>query len=288
MACSLKSASQQSIIAALGEVATGRFTCGGVLCTPAKVQLNYLNKNGLWSGATFPGIENAHLQQILQSSAVASFGKGNETVTDKNYRDAYTLDPEIFLTSFQLSATAILGEVRLLLVPDVANIRAELYKMNIYTAPAGHFKAHVDTPRGGNMFGTLVVCLPSQFTGGALVTRHSGQQVVYDWSSTAGSSVRSIQWAAFFSDVEHEILPVVEGYRVTMTYNLYHCDQLIQVPTVDVTTSALYNNLKAALSHPHFLREGGILGFACQHAYVFQELDLSWEEMVDMISDDCE
>ena len=39
----------------------------------------------------------------------------------------------------------------MLLIPDVLNIRAE---MNIYTAN-GCFKAHVDTPRGGNMFGSL-------------------------------------------------------------------------------------------------------------------------------------
>ena len=79
------------------------------------------------------------------------------------------------------------------LVPDVLNIRAELYKMNVYSGPTGCFKAHVDTPRGGNMFGSLVVCLPSQFTGGSLVTSHKGQEVTYDWSSpTNDHSVGSI------------------------------------------------------------------------------------------------
>ena len=153
------------------------------------------------------------------------------------------------------------------LVPDVHNICAELYKMNIYTGPTGCFKSHIDTPRAGNMFGSLVVCLPSQFTGGALVTRYNKQQVVvYDWSSSAKEP---IQWAAFYSDVEHEILPVTEGYRITSTYNLYHYASCY--PAVDVTTSPFYNNLKSALEHPHFLREGGVLGFACQHAYVFEE-----------------
>ena len=155
------------------------------------------------------------------------------------------------------------------LVPDVLNIRAELYKMNVYSGLTGCFKAHVDTPRGGDMFGSLVVCLPSQFTGGSLVTRHQGQEATYDWSSPTSDPV--IQWAAFFSDVEHEILPVTNGYRVTLTYNLYHCDQLNPVPSLNVTTSPFYQNLKAALGQPHFLREGGVLGFACQHSYVFEE-----------------
>ena len=59
---------------------------------------------------------------------------------------------------------------------------------------------HVDTPRGGNMFGSLVVCLPSQFIGGSLVTKHQGQEVTYDWSSPTDDPVQNIQLAAFFSD----------------------------------------------------------------------------------------
>ena len=36
----------------------------------------------------------------------------------------------------------------------------------LYSGSGGHFKAAVDTPRSGDMFGSLVVCLPTQFTGG--------------------------------------------------------------------------------------------------------------------------
>lgn len=126
-----------------------------------------------------------------------------------------------------------------------------------------------------------MVCLPSQFTGGALVTRCNSQQVTYDWSSPADK----IQWAAFINDVEMEILPITEGHLVILIYNLYHCNQLNPLPTVDVTTSPFHNNLKAALSHPHFLREGGTLGFPCQHAYVFEEFKITWEDVVDELHD---
>ena len=30
-----------------------------------------------------------------------------------------------------------------------------------------------------------------------------------------------IDYVAFFSDVEHEVAPVISGHRVTLTYNLY-------------------------------------------------------------------
>ena len=46
----------------------------------------------------------------------------------KLYRDAYALDSEKFLTSFQLSDCGILAEVHVPLVQDQFNIRAELYE----------------------------------------------------------------------------------------------------------------------------------------------------------------
>lgn len=90
------------------------------------------------------------------------------------------------------------------------------------------------------------------------------------------------------SYIEHEILPVTEGYRITLTYNLYHnlyhSDLLMNpVPVVDVTTSPFYNTLKAALGNPYFLCGGGVLVFACQHAYVFEEFGITWEEVVDVM-----
>ena len=275
MASSLKERSSAAVLAGLGEAATGIFTYGGALQTPSTVQLNYLNTAGQWNGATFPGVTGDDFQQLLKSAKVASFGIGSETVTDKSYRDAYVLNPHQFLTSFQLCETDILKEIQSLLVPDVLNVRAELYKMNIYTAPSGCFKAHVDTPRGGEMFGSLVVCLPSQFSGGALVTRHNGQEIAYDWSSTCDDPLQKVQWAAFYSDVEHEILCVEGGHRVTLTYNLYRCDgPLLQL---SVNNSPFYGSLKKALHHPHFLRSGGKLGFPCQHSYAISKLEESPE-----------
>lgn len=106
------------------------------------------------------------------------------------------------------------------LMPNVPGIQAELYKLNIYSS-GGFFKAHVDTPRSENMFGSLVVCLPTQFSSGELVTRHHGHTVKYDWSSPPDSPRKTASWAVFFSDVEHEILPVTQGHRFTLTFNLY-------------------------------------------------------------------
>lgn len=270
---SLEAACESAVIQGFKDtISTGKFTCGGTVQGFPKVQLNYLQTAGQWIGVTFPDLKAAKFQNLIQFSTIASFGKGKKNVSDKNYCDAYALDPDKFLASFQLSDSGILGEVQSLLAPDAFSIGAELYKLNIYAGPTGCFKSHVDTPRGHNMFGSLVVCLPSQFAGGALLTRHNGEQITYDWSSSAKNPAKDVHWAAFYSDVEYEILPVTEGYRITLTYNLYHCEKN-PVPTVDVSTSPFYNHLKSSLENPHFLRGGGTLGFTCQHAYVYEKFD---------------
>jgi hypothetical protein len=85
-------------------------------------------------------------------------------------------------------------------------IRAELYKLNIYSGPSGKFRAHVDTPRSEAQIGSLVVCLPSGFEGGILSVSHRENAVGFDWSASSSTDqAPCIQWAAFYSDCCHEV-----------------------------------------------------------------------------------
>ena len=243
---SLQERAAHTIVESLGETASivSRFCCGGTLNSPEQLKLVYENDDGNWCSVTFPGVQPALLQQLLSVCSVASFGVGGEEVTDKSYRDALKLDPKRFLSSFHPWDAQLLATIQQSMFPDL-QIRAELYKLNIYSGPGGHFKAHIDTPRSGDMFGSLVVCLPTQFTGGELVTRHKGQEVRFDWSSSPDNPMKKVSWAAFFSDVEHEVLPVTDGHRLTLTYNLY-CDRKLSrdiAPTVSITCSSFYCKL---------------------------------------------
>ena len=184
-----------------------------------------------WSLVKFPGVSEAAMIKLLDACSVASYGYKGKNVVDKNYRNAFKLEPDHFFTNFQISSIPILQEIQSI-VPTVVGLKAELYKLNIY-GRGGFFKAHVDTPRSGKMFGSLVVCLPTQFTGGELIVRHHKQEIKYDWSSTASDTSSTLYWAAFFSDVEHEVLPVSDGYRVTLTYNL-SCQSEASDSTFDV------------------------------------------------------
>ena len=279
---SLQDLSVSTIVMSLGQQAEGiasRFCCGGTLSLEDDVKLTFEKSGDNWSCITFPVSDQKYLQELLDICSVSSFGLGEKQVTDKSYRDALKLEPDRFQTSFQLCSTQLLVELLNIMMPDMCPnkcVRAELYKLNIYSGPGGYFKSHVDTPRSSEMFGSLVVCLPTQFTGGELVTRHKGQEIRFDWSSTPQSPMKKVSWAAFFSDVEHEVQPVTDGHRFTLTYNLYCVNRLQDLPrTVTCVPSPFYRELCAAVSKPHFMRTGGTLGFSCQHQYVFTDLNSS-------------
>ena len=280
---SLKEGATDTIIAQLGQVAKGinsRFTCGGKYEVPSDkpIQLVYrqavLVSSKEWSSVEFPGVSEVDMIKLLDVCSVASYGYEGKDVVDKNYRNAFKLEPDNFTTSFQICSTPILQVIQSI-VPTVVGLRAELYKLNIY-ARGGFFKAHVDTPRSEKMFGSLVVCLPTQFTGGELIVRHDKEEIKYDWSSTASDTSSTLHWAAFFSDVEHEVLPVSEGYRVTLTYNLSYQSEVGET-MIDVKTCSFYKLLQTTLSNPVFMRDGGVLGFNSHYSYVF---DTQWADLL--------
>lgn len=101
----------------------------------------------------------------------------------------------------------------------------------------------------------------------------------FDWSNDS----TSVQWAAFYSDCEHEVLPVTEGYRVTLTYNLYYSNGGHQIPkSVNwrESTLPLYQSFAQVLQSKEFMPNGtsslrhglliligGVLGVYCHHNY---------------------
>lgn len=135
------------------------------------------------------------------------------------------------------------------------------------------FHPHIDTPRGDGQFGSLVVCLPSVHSGGELLVRHEGTTVQFDWS-TANVSTNRIQWAAFYSDCEHEVLEVTSGHRLTLTYNLYIREHKGGVFGRTLTMSPeqlpLYGIVKDLLDQPGFLREGKLSDYGSSTASLTQ------------------
>jgi len=143
-------AKDHEIVKSLGELAesiSSKFACGGELSSPDKVRLLYRNKCRELREVVFPDASDSDAQQLLDACSIASFGRGDQLVTDRSYRDALKLDPDNFATSFQVSDTSILLEITMIMVPDLHCIRAELYKLNIYSTGC-FFKARMWTLRG--------------------------------------------------------------------------------------------------------------------------------------------
>ncbi len=63
--------------------------------------------------------------------------------------------------------------------------------------------------------------LPSVYSGGDLLVRHQGEERrLMEASATDGLQACTISFAAFYCDLEHELLPVTGGLRLCLAYNL--------------------------------------------------------------------
>lgn len=132
------------------------------------------------------GDESPDLDRLIKNGLPATFGHDGNDVLDESYRKAIKLDCDQFSSNFHPHDHGILDIISQTLLPTVAGFKladqgpksadktylsedwglvAELYKLNIYSAPSGRFKTHVDTPRGPRQWGSLVVCLPVSHQG---------------------------------------------------------------------------------------------------------------------------
>ncbi|OSD03828.1 hypothetical protein PYCCODRAFT_1458386, partial [Trametes coccinea BRFM310] len=234
---------------------------------------------------------NEQLQHLAETCDPATYGLGGEDVFDETYRKAGKLDARHFSLNWSPAQAGLLDIVRDQLffetvsrrIPSgkATTIRAELYKLNVY-GPQSFFKRHVDTPRDGTMFGSIVIVFPTMHEGGELVlrsyyklddeTRHD-QWKVDSSSLLSQTNASSIAYIAFFSDIEHEVLPVQSGYRVTITYNLHFVPEpddaqvLPQPQSIPSHEDKFRLRFQRLLDDPSFLRDGGNLLFCLWHQY---------------------
>ncbi|KAI1029018.1 hypothetical protein LB505_009256 [Fusarium chuoi] len=219
-------------------------------------------------------VAQAGFTTLLADCQPATFGIGSQEVLDEEYRKAGKMNTEDFCTNFNPYEHGIVDTINQVLaqasVTDARGlgVKAELYKLNVYSGPSGKFKPHVDTPRSDRQMGSLVVSLPVEHKGGQLAVRHGGREIVFDW---APKSADAIQWAAFFSDCEHEVLQVTEGHRVTLTYNLFWTNygpasMSGNLQALDQESLHFFSALEKLLENKHLMKEG-LVGFSCTHAY---------------------
>jgi hypothetical protein len=202
------------------------------------------------------------------------------------------MDPSDFSTKFIATDSSLMDVIRSELLEgheSKKSLKAELYKLNVYgeiyhtcvrfvylkycSGQGAFFKPHKDTPRSSNMFGSLVIVFPTQHEGGSLKFRHGRYEWTFDSAAmVTGQRDPTIAFAAFYSDIEHEVTPITSGHRVTLTYNLYFSEEessnaVAPIPVPSSTETAFKEVLSKLLSDPTFMDKGGFLGFGLQHEY---------------------
>ena len=213
-------------------------------------------------------------QQLIAVAAPAPYGRGEATLVDTEVRRTWQIDPERVqiggrhweqtLADIVVRATAGLGVS--------GAVVADLYKLLVYD-PGSFFVSHRDTEKAAGMFATLILVLPSIYTGGALLVRHRDREARLELSCPEPSQVA---FAAFYADCVHEVLPITSGYRLALVYNLRRQGrgQLPEPPNYDAEQArvvALLRQWNAAKDAPDDDSPEKLL-YPLEHAYTPAEL----------------
>jgi hypothetical protein len=141
--------------------------------SPPKVSVNGVGTLGL-------PLTSQALEALKVVATKASFGQGAATLYDESVRQGWQIDAakvtldgrDEYLQSIVVQSCQELGFSSERIAQ--LGVHARLHKLLFYEA-GGHFAAHCDTEKEAGMFGTLILQLPSPFTGGAFTVSHQGE-----------------------------------------------------------------------------------------------------------------
>ena len=85
------------------------------------------------------------------------------------------------------------------------------------------------------MFATMIIVLPSEFTGGAAHLSHGRMSSIVDCSQGSMTQTTIPSW---YTDVTHEIKPITSGYRLALSFNLMHSNACLR-PALPVNNSVI-------------------------------------------------
>jgi 2OG-Fe(II) oxygenase superfamily len=157
----------------------------------------------------------AAAQALHATSQPARHGLRDKTLLDKRVRDTGELPADTLALHWAEGACdALQAEVATAL--GLAQIEARLHNLLVY-GPGQFFKPHQDTEKHPGMVATLVLVWPCPHIGGELVVRHGSEQAHF---ASQHLNADNIRWFAFYADCRHEVLPVAEGWRVALSFDL--------------------------------------------------------------------
>jgi hypothetical protein len=231
----------------------------------------------------FP-IANLLVDALIAKSTKAPYGKLDKTLLNTEVRDAWQIDATMVTVGGGDAWTLYFKKAvrdhcfHLGISKERFNrlgIQASLYKMLIYEE-GGHFLTHRDTEKEVNMFGTLILQLPTSegFTGGDFTVTHQGVTRTFDLS--AGSD-NQLAMVSFYADCEHELHPITSGKRVCLVYNLVATSaETASIPSHDVNVET-ENKLRsiATIWKAQDAQNIEKIGYQLEHKYSHQSIGIS-------------
>ena len=124
------------------------------------------------------------------------------------------------------------------------------------------------TEKAPGMFATLVVVLPSEFTGGEIHVSHGGKSKVFDNAKDSAFGTTILAW---YTDVTHEVKEITSGYRLALSYHLIDTSPGINTPHLpsgDVSLQHL-REIFHKWSHDEYpsLKANQIVAYSFTHVY---------------------
>ncbi|MFO1432107.1 MAG: 2OG-Fe(II) oxygenase [Candidatus Competibacteraceae bacterium] len=213
-------------------------------------------------------------EQLIAVAEQAPYGRGEETLVDTAVRRTWQIDAsriQIKGRSWAKTLEAIVAQVATGL-GVTGKVVAELYKLLVYDQ-GSFFVSHRDTEKAPRMFATLVIVLPSIYSGGELLVRHRDREARLDLHCSEPSE---LAFAAFYADCKHEVLPITSGCRLTLVYNLLRQgkDRLPEPPSYEAEqarATALLRQWAAAKKRPDDDSPEKLI-YTLEHAYTPAEL----------------
>lgn len=116
---------------------------------------------------------------------------------------------------------------------------------------------------GSNVWIVSFYIIDSSHTGGNLVFHHRDHSFDFNTSSILESAPStSVAYVAFYSDVQHEVLEVTSGARITITYNLYYDSFRLPPPVlrprIPIPENHFTNWFREAYRDAAFIRNASI------------------------------
>lgn len=168
----------------------------------------------------FP-LRNDFITQLIKNTKPSQFGRRSETLLDTTIRNSKEIQSIVLdiginncLKNDNIKDNLIKEISNGLGIPDTYKINFELHNMIIYEK-GNFFTLHRDTEKLSGMIATMVLAIPSYHKGGTLKIYHHDEEIEFNTENS-----NDIEGIIFYSDCFHEVLPVLEGNRVVVTFNV--------------------------------------------------------------------